>query len=510
MGSGAERTPWEAGTDAFLRAVLEAVPAFIMLITPNGDVLYVNRVNEGVTMDDVIGQSIFRWVAPGYREQAHAMLEKVVATGETTAFENIAIGTHGNTMHFDNRFGPVFDDNGKVVAIAMVAADVTDRRQLEEHLRHAQKMDAVGKLAGGIAHNFNNMLMGILPNVQLAERKAPAEIKPYLREAREGALRAAELVRQLVLFAVPRASGAVQDEEVGDVVGRAIEFCKKIFPREIAISLSIGGDLPRVAIDAGQLEHALVNVFVNSRDALVERSEGSLELRVSVERVAAGAPELIDASATAHVDHVRIRVADTGVGMHAEVRERIFEPFFTTKDVGQGTGLGLATTYAIVVEHGGAVGCRSTLGEGTVFDIYLPATTDAAAAIEPTSTDANKTSVLVVDDERLVRRAIASVLDDAGYRALEAADGNAALELVGSRPGEVDLVLLDLSMPRLRGSEVLRRLHELAPGLPVLVITGGTRDAVEGAAGVLYKPIMPRDLIAAVSQTLGQPVPDVA
>ncbi len=510
MTRSVQRKPGEVGGDAFLRAVLEAVPAFIAMITPAGEVLYINRVSPYVSMDDVVGRSIMDWVEPAYRERARLTLERVAETGESSTFDNVAIGARGNKMYFENRVGPVLED-GVVVALALVSNDVTDRRQLEEHLRHAQKMDAVGKLAGGIAHNFNNMLMGILPNVQLAERKAPPELRSYLREAREGALRAAELVRQLVLFAVPHASGAVQDEAVGDVVRRAVEFCQKIFPREIAISLSIAGDLPRVAVDAGQIEHALVNICVNARDALLERNEGTLELRVSVVRVPAGATELSSASASPDVEHIRIRVADTGVGMSPEVRERIFEPFFTTKEVGQGTGLGLATTYAIVVEHGGTVACRSAEGEGTVFDIYLLAGGSATGGREIVPVvEQGKTSVLVVDDERLVRRAIASVLDDAGYRALEAADGNAALELVATRPGEVDLVLLDLSMPRLRGAEVLRRLHELVPDLPVLVITGGSREQVDGAAGVLHKPIMPRELIAAVSQTLGQPMPHVA
>jgi signal transduction histidine kinase len=282
-------------------------------------------------------------------------------------------------------------ERGEMVVGAVF--DVTERRELEERQRATQRLEVVGQLTAGIAHNFNNLLMGIVPSLEMASKAAPAELLPLLQVAEQSAQRAASVVRQLMTYASRNHARSRRNEAMVPLVEGVVAFCRTTLDRRIALDLRCE-DAGYADVDPFQIEQALLNLLINARDALDEGGAAAPSIQVVVEGVAAGAPELeghtgahagahtgahTGAHAGAHTgahtgEWVAIRVVDNGIGMDAATAQRIYEPFFTTKPAGKGTGLGLATTQAILRDHGGFVTCRSAPGQGAAFALYLPRT----------------------------------------------------------------------------------------------------------------------------------------
>ncbi|MGH7293336.1 MAG: hybrid sensor histidine kinase/response regulator, partial [Polyangiaceae bacterium] len=359
--------------------------------------------------------------------------------------------------------------------------DVTERRARDDQIRQAQKLEAVGQLAAGIAHNFNNMLMGVIPNLDLAIRRAAPDVAALLEGASDSAGKAADLVKRLMTYAGRNRAAARAVEDAALVVARTVALCRAMVDRRITFEETYEAGAG-VHMDATQIEQAVLNLLINARDALDGAGVAGIaapRVAVSVALVAAGAPELGGREG----DHARVRVADNGEGMDAATLARIYEPFFTTKPAGRGTGLGLATAHAIVREHGGFIECASEPGRGTTFSLYLPSRPlERAPRAAPASRPAQRgtETVLVVDDEPRVRQVAAIVLRSAGYTVREASSGSEALELL-SRPevaGEVALVLLDVSLPGPPRVELRRRLRELTRAR-VVYFTGYALDAAD-------------------------------
>ena len=369
----------------------------------------------------------------------------------------------------------------------------------EEQLRQAQKMEAVGELAAGIAHNFNNMLQGIVGNVHLAQMEAGESLDTYLVPAQETAMRAADMVRQLMLFARKGLPQAQAPLDLHAQLHETVEMARQNFDRRIRIIAEAEDGLV-VRADAGQLQQVLMVLMLNARDALVGRVDPFI--RVNWSQVITSAR-----SAGEAVPCARIEVEDNGVGMDEETRERIFDPFFTTKPVDQGTGLGLSTVYGIIQQHGGRIECESEQGVGTVFTVFLPLEKSAAAdgetAAEVLQQRQGGETVLVVDDEEVVRESTRKLLEHSGYRVFTA-EGGQAVEL--AKRESVDLVLLDLSMPEISGAEVLAGLHRAAIDTRVVFFTGywAEADEYEGVDGVLQKPFTVDELIREVRRVLDQ------
>ncbi len=382
------------------------------------------------------------------------------------------------------------------------AMDVTERREREEQLRQAQKLEAIGQLTAGIAHNFNNMLMGLLPNLELAAQRAPADLVPLLADGAESARRAAELVRNLVTYAGRNRPGTHTVEEIGPLVERTVELCRRMFDRRITFDLSYEAGA-RSLVDATQFEQALLNLLINARDALAGPEIDSPRLSVSVCVVGAGADELGDHAG----DHVRVRVSDNGTGMAEATRQRIYEPFFTTKGPGKGTGLGLATTRAIVHEQGGFICCESAKRLGTTFSVYLPLEDAPASSTRARSEvpAGGSETVLVVDDEPLVRDAITRLLESGGYAILQAGSGDEALALLDDPAfaSRVGLILLDVSMPGPPRGELRRRLRDVTPAR-ILYLSGYSLDDLDTGAddAVLQKPVTQALLLRSVRREL--------
>jgi PAS domain S-box-containing protein len=399
-------------------------------------------------------------------------------------------------------------DRGDLVLGAVY--DVTERREIEERKRATQRLEVVGQLTAGIAHNFNNLLMGILPTLELALRSAPAPLTPLLRVAEQSAQRAAGVVRQLMTYAARNHAPSRRNEPIGPLVERVATFCRTTMDRRISLEVHCE-DAGAANVDSSQIEQAVLNLLINARDALEDGAIALPEIEVAVQTIPSGTPELEGRTG----DWVAIRVIDNGAGMDPATIQRMYEPFFTTKSVDKGTGLGLATTQAIVRDHEGFITCHSVSGKGTAFTLYLPrsqrpltsvATDENADEISTKGpqTPAVEAVVLAVDDDETIRSILRRVLESEGFAVETAASGDEALaRIADSSSAPVDLVLLDVSMPGMSGPDTRRRLAEMAPGVPVVFLTGYSYESPSDDP-VLQKPVTQAALVACLRETLSK------
>ena len=385
-------------------------------------------------------------------------------------------------------------------------------REKEEQLRQSQKMEAVGQLAGGIAHDFNNLLTAISGYSEMTLRRLEPDspIKRNIEEIKKAAGRAASLTRQLLAFSRKQVLQA-KVLDINSVVSEMEKLLRRLIGENIELLTELTPDLGRVMADPGQIEQVLMNLVVNARDALPEGGKIIIET----------ANVYLDPkSAAKHISvergvYVMLAVSDTGTGMDAAVQERIFEPFFTTKEVGKGTGLGLSTVYGVVKQSGGNISVYSELGNGTSFKVYLPrvdATTDTARAeSEAAHISVGTETVLVVEDEEIVRRMTRQILEASGYAVLEAASGHEALEICRVHVGPVHLLLTDVVMPHMSGPRLSEEVVKICPSISVLYMSGYTDNAIvhqgvlQAGMPFLQKPFTPDALAIKVRETLDSP-----
>jgi PAS domain S-box-containing protein len=383
-----------------------------------------------------------------------------------------------------------------------------EKENLEEQLRHTQKMEAIGTLAGGIAHDFNNLLQGILGYADLLKmRSTDGDMINRAADVIERAgTRAAELTRQLLGFA---RKGKLRDMPVDfhRIIGETVAILARTIDKRITMIQTLNAEPCVVKGDPGQLQQVVMNLAVNARDVI--QGGGELTFETSVVDHKDGCRELPGDLLPGK--YLLLSVTDTGAGMTPNVLERIFEPFFTTKPQGEGTGMGLAMVYGIVKNHGGAVKARSGQGKGTTFDIYLPIAEKAARI-----TDTQKLKlvqrgsghILVVDDEETVREVVTEILESLGYDVTCASDGREAVERYREKASEIDLVLLDMTMPVMDGPECFEELKKINPGVKVVVATGhaldgATQETIDaGALRSIHKPFIMADLAATVAKAL--------
>ncbi len=424
--------------------------------------------------------------------------------------ESVAYDATAGMKHHEVRVEPLRDPSGRISGCIRMALDVTQRKLLEEQLRHAQKLDAIGALAGGVAHEFNNLLAVVVGYSELLLRRTPDEatLRAHVEQIRRAADRGAQLTRQILAFGRKQVLSP-REVELGELVGSVVALLRRLIGEGIELLLSTPPELWTVTADAGQLEDVLVNLALNARDAMptggrLEVSLGNLELAAVDPR----RPAELPAGA-----YVMLAVRDTGCGMSPETQSRIFEPFFTTKEVGEGTGLGLSTVYGVVKQSGGHIEVESALGAGTTFRIYLPrgkgpgkATPVPGATAVPAHREA---TILLVEDEDLVRSLVREVLHLNGYTLLEADNAANALRVGEGHQGRIDLLLTDVVMPGISGPQLARQLAGSRPELKVLYMSGYTDDAVIGyGVGVaetafLRKPFTPTALAEKVREVLG-------
>ena len=369
----------------------------------------------------------------------------------------------------------VQDSDGRVVRMIGGSIDVTRVHELEDQLRQSQKMEAIGSLTAGVAHNFNNMLAAILPTLELAIPLVPEPRANLLRQASHAARRASELVQQLMTYAGQSNTQRHTVCSVDAIVEAAASICRRTFDGHLALSVEREGSTLSVECDAIQIEQVLVNLLLNARDSILE-SQVALG-RISVRIYRSPVPLSGKLSSDPLRPAVCIDITDNGVGISELVQARIFEPFFTTKPAGKGTGLGLATSYAIVRDHDGTLTCESTPGRAPPFSICLPLSTRVRAESNEAAVRGSApvgARVLLVDDDDAVRSALSHVLNASGLVVFEAASGPAALQILLSER-EIDVILLDRSMPGGQGERFIPRLRELSPRARLMSVGPGRR-----------------------------------
>jgi nitrogen-specific signal transduction histidine kinase len=406
----------------------------------------------------------------------------------------------------------VRDERGALINYVSVQRDVTRELQLEEQYRQAQKMEAIGRLAGGVAHDFNNLLVVIIGYTELLlDRQLGARPwRTYVEQIKKAGEHAAGLVRHLLAFSRQQ---VLQPEILGlnGVVSNIEPMLRRLIGEDIDLIAKLEPGLGQVKADAGQIEQIILNLAANARDAMPRGGK----LIIETANVELDATYLRRHAGVEPGWYVMLAVSDTGIGMDAATQARIFEPFFTTKAQGQGTGLGLATVYGIVKQSGGHIWVYSELGRGTTFKIYLPRVHETARAVKPRpgllDMPPGSETVLVVEDEESVRALTRHILERCGYTVLEAGHGGEALLLAEQRQEPIHLLLTDVVMPHTSGRELADRLAALHPEMKVLYISGYTdqhlvhHGVLEPGMHLLQKPFSPQALAHLVRQVLDAP-----
>jgi len=409
---------------------------------------------------------------------------------------------------------PILDEEGKVSQIIEYSIDVTERKHLEEQLRQASKMEAIGQLAGGIAHDFNNLLTAIMGYSSILLQQIPKS-EPYRQKVVEisvAAERAAGLTRELLAFSRKQ----VLDVRVLDLNGAVAEFGKilgRLIGENIEVATVLDPSLGQVKADPGQIQQILMNLAINARDAMSEGGKLTVETRNAVldQEYTRANPEVRPGS------YVMFSVSDNGVGMDAQTLSRVFDPFFTTKEKGKGTGLGLSTVYGIVKQHEGHISVYSEPGHGTIFKVYLPRVQEVADQTpEPLPTQpglVGKETVLVVEDEDLVRDLACEALQMLGYSVLRAGDPDQALDISSQYEGPIHLLLTDVVLPRMDGRTLFIRLTSQRPATRALYVSGYTEDFIvhhgvlHRGVHFLQKPFTLESLAIKVREVLDEPSP---
>jgi PAS domain S-box-containing protein len=504
---------------------LNSIGDAVIATDDRGLVTRMNRIAENLTgwpREQAVGQplnTIFRIINADTRRPVPSPVERVLARGEVIALANhtVLLSRDGKERQIADSGAPIRDANGRITGVVLVFRDVTEEYALRSQLEHAQRMEAIGRLAGGVAHDFNNLLMAIQTNAMLLadDLSDNPEAREQLSEIDDAATRGADLTRQLLGFA-RKGNLRMAPIDIHDSIHEVTKLLRRsIDPRiEVCHELTAPGAV--IEGDSSQWHNALLNLAVNAADAM--DGGGVLTFKTDLQDMretdlSRYMPKLQPGK------YLRVSVCDTGVGMDDDTRRQMFEPFFTTKPLGKGTGLGLAGVFGTVQSHDGAIDVSSSPGEGTTVRILLPPTqvaadTDSArpAPLPLGDADAGKRGhILIVDDEPSVLRAVTRALERIGFTTTTCSDGQLALEWYREHCDETDLVLLDERMPKLSGTQTFLKLRELDPEVKVIVMSGFTDEGVinnllsRGVLDFIEKPCQLADLSSKVSRHINVP-----
>jgi len=464
----------------------------------------------GYTQEDLAADADLwlRMVVPDDRDAVVEQARVVLAGGRARPVEHRIVRKDGQIRWVRNTPAPRLDADGRLIAYDGLVQDITERKLLEEELLQAQKLESIGRLAGGVAHDFNNLLTAILGNAELARNDLPegTAARADIDEVVHAAERAASLTHQLLGFA--RRQVIVPEVlDLNGVVAESDEMLRRLLGEDIEVTTVLALDLSPVEADPGQMQQLLMNLAANAREAMPRG--GHLFIETANEVVTA-----YDAGLDPSVPpgrYVSLGFTDTGVGVTDEVRAHMFEPFYASGGHGRGAGLALATCHGIVAQNGGHITVHAEEGQGTTFRILLPQQeADSAPAPEPPvhgPASRGTETILVVEDEPSVRRLAVLTLRGRGYRVIEAEDGPRALQIAGDEATPIDLLLSDVIMPGMSGPELVERFHEIRPDARTLLMSGHFGDTVmslrvEASLAFLPKPFTPDRLVRKVRETL--------
>jgi len=497
---------------ARLAQAIDQAGEIVMITDIDARIVYVNPAFEqgtGYDLEEVIGENP-RFLKSGHHDEAfyHRMWQ-TLARGESWSGSFVNKHKDGSLIEEQTVISPVRDEMGMIVNYVAVKRDVTRQKQVEAELLHAQRMESVGRLAGGVAHDFNNLLQVILSHCELMKLSFENENDPCRNELfgiEAAANRASSLTGQLLAFSRKQVLKPVV-LNIGDQVESLWKMVGRLIGEDITLSAMVSEDPVYIYADPGQIEQVILNLAVNARDAMPDGGGLSIEIGTTVIEDSDFKPQL-DLSPG---PFVVITVGDTGFGMDAETRAHIFEPFFTTKESGEGTGLGLSTVFGIVQQSGGAIHVYSEPGHGTVFNIYLPQVERVEDDAQPHAVSkipGGDETILLLEDDLQVRAIAKRLLAVAGYRVLETGDPHEAVRLAEDHPGEIHLLFTDVVLPDQSGPAIAKKVASIRGDCRVLYMSGYVGDSI-GKHGVLdsevdflQKPFTARDLLVKVREVL--------
>jgi len=503
--------------ESFIRNVLDSVDEGFIVVDRSYRILAANRAfcnGVGHGMDGVVGRKCYevshRRDRPCDEGGVECAVRQVFEGGSAQTASHLHLDREGAHRYVELRAYPILDPSGTVVSAIETITDVTERRKLQDQLTQAQKMEAIGTLAGGVAHDFNNILTVIIGYAYAVADALPPQdpIQESVEQILEASGRAAQLTRGLLAFGRKQIMSP-QPTDLNAVVRAVEKLLRRLIGEDIDLEIALAqGPLVAMA-DAGQIEQVLMNLAVNARDAMPEG--GTLSIATSSARLE---EQRADGSGPEPCEYALISVSDSGTGMDEATRQKVFEPFFTTKAPGKGTGLGLAIVYGVVRQHGGSIDVRSEPGRGTTFEIRLPLSGEAVVETkrEPRAPVMRGTeTILVVEDNPTVRTLVTSTLRGHGYGVIEASDGADALEKYLAHRDTLDMLILDVIMPKKSGREVYDAIRAVCPKVRVLFLSGYTADVLhdkgilEEGLALATKPLSPSDLLQRVREVLDAP-----
>lgn len=496
-----------------LRRTVEQLPDMVVITDRSGAIEYVNPAFErltGYSRDEVSGQTLGILKSDQQVGELFERMWEIVLSGHVFHGVIAERKKNGEVLVVEKTIAPFIDSDGKVTHFISTASDLTERRRLEADLRHMQKMDAIGRLAGGVAHDFNNLLMVITAYAELMLDSLPpeSELRQNIVEIMRASSKAGDLTRQLLAFGRKQVQ-SLQVLDLASVVAEIGRMLPRLLGEDIQLTITSGEDLGKVKADRTQIEQIVMNLAANARDAMPSGGK----LRIETVNATLDHSYRDRHSMVLEGDYVMLSVSDTGQGIPSEHLPHIFEPFYTTKESGKGTGLGLATVYGIVKQSGGFIWVYTEPGMGTTFKIYLPRTT-ASSALPPARkvmlrpAEGSET-VLLVEDEPAVREIAREYLTRQGYTIMEASNGADALRLSREYCGPIQLMISDVVMPDMGGPKLAEQLAAERPDMKVLFVSGYAESNIlqhgnpSIGAQFLQKPFALKTLAAKIREVLG-------
>jgi PAS domain S-box-containing protein len=515
----------------FLQTVVDGFPESMLVINTDHSIAMANKSTAettGKNPSDLIGLSCFTVshdsTEPCHEEDHLCPLKKVLETKGTITVEHIHLDAQGNERTIELAAAPIFDENDDVVQIIESCRDITARKeaedaklQLERQVQHAQKLESLGVLAGGVAHDFNNILMGVLGYAELSLLKLPPEspVRDNVQNIVSSAVRAAELAKQMLAYS-GKGRFVVESIDVNRTIEEMVHLLKATLSKTAVLKFNLSKNIPDIQADVTQVRQVFMNVITNASESIEEKT-GVITVSTGVMEV--GGDDLEGVFVNQDVTegyYTFIEVSDTGCGMDSETQEKIFDPFFTTKFTGR--GLGLAATLGIIRGHKGAIKVHSEPGKGTTIKVLFPCSSEEALDNEDTTIGDNSEptperwrrggTILIVDDEEAVRAVAKQTLARHGFNVLVAEDGKEGLRVFGENSDAITLVLLDMTMPHMGGEETFNEMRKMRPDVQVVLSSGyneqeaTSRFAGKGLAGFIQKPYRPTELVQKLHELL--------
>ncbi len=498
----------------FSTAVLDTVGSIVLVLDREGRIVRFNRTCEevsGYKAAEVLGKYVWELLIPPEQvEGVKTVFKNLVSGMFPSKYENYWIARDGTRRLIAWSNTALLAPDGSVEFVIPTGIDVSERKKLEDQLRQSQKMESIGTLAGGIAHDFNNILTAIIGYGSLLQIKMKEgdPLRHNVEQILSSANRAATLTQSLLAYSRKQVLNA-QPVSLNRIISKVELLLKRLIGEDVELKTLLTSQDLTVLADAGQIEQVLMNLATNARDAMPEGGFLFMETELLV---------LDQESATLHEfekagTYALITVTDSGMGIDEQTRKRIFDPFFTTKEVGKGTGLGLSTAYGIIKQHNGTIDVYSEVGKGTTFKIYLPVVQAAVRETLPVELPAitgGSETILVAEDEEIVRNLTTSVLEQFGYRVIEAIDGEDAVNKFMERKDEIKLLLLDVIMPKKNGREVLSKIRIFQPGVKALFLSGYTADIMhqkgllDSREHFIMKPVPVNELLRKIRSIIDQ------